>query len=365
MTRRIDEEKVLDQAFEVLKTKETYTEEERQLIALSEAIIECRIGVIRQLDAHVEGLLDRLLHDVGDPRNWQPADHLPDFAADWRDDVGRLQEQASALSDALLVVLVGDMITEEALPTYQTTLSRLAPVPDLTGTQEAAWPRWIRGWAAEENRHGDLLHTYLHLTGRLNMRAIDDTIQSLLRTGFDPGVGRDPYKLMVYTSFQERATYISHRGTARIAREQGDEKLSEICTAIAKDELRHESFYRSVMHEVFQRDPNAAMTAYASMMKRTIAMPANRMTDAQGFDLFNDFSLIAQETGIYATQDYADIIDHLNRAWGVGESPVTTEHALVAREHLLALPERYMAVARRRAKVVKECDPKRLGWLKT
>ncbi len=43
-----------------------------------------------------------------------------------------------------------------------------------------------------------------------------------------------------YTSFQERATKVSHGNTGRNAVKHGDEHLGEICAMIASDEARHE-----------------------------------------------------------------------------------------------------------------------------
>lgn len=60
--------------------------------------------------------------------------------------------RAKELSDEVLVVLVGDMVTEEALPTYQTLLNTFEGVDDPTGTSESAWCKWTRGWTSEENR---------------------------------------------------------------------------------------------------------------------------------------------------------------------------------------------------------------------
>merc|ERR1712078_915594 len=90
-----------------------------------------------------------------------------------------------------------------------------ADVPDeillvLIGAVDTAWGRWSRQWTSEENRHGDLLNRYLYLTGRVDMRAIEQTIMRLISSGFDPDTRSDPYRGFIYTSFQERATKISH-----------------------------------------------------------------------------------------------------------------------------------------------------------
>jgi len=60
-------------------------------------------------------------------RSWQPSDYLPDLTAEnWFDQVEEFRLQAEGISDDLLVVLVGDMVTEEALPSYSVSLNRIA-----------------------------------------------------------------------------------------------------------------------------------------------------------------------------------------------------------------------------------------------
>ena len=169
------------------------------------------------------------------------------------------------------------MITEEALPTYQTLLNSFDGVSDPTGASDSAWSRWSRGWTAEENRHGDLLNRYLYLSGRVDMRSVEVTIQHLIRNGFDPGAHQDPYKGFVYTSFQERATRISHRNVARLAQHAGDEHLKTICGIIAGDEARHEKAYTAFISHIFDVDPSGAILAFRDLMKNQVVMPAHLM----------------------------------------------------------------------------------------
>jgi hypothetical protein len=86
------------------------------------------------------------------------------------------------------VTLVGDTITEEALPTYE---SWLMDVEGIDNVERNGWSKWIRQWTSEENRHGDLLNKYLYLSGRVNMREVEMTTQHLISDGFDIGTGRD------------------------------------------------------------------------------------------------------------------------------------------------------------------------------
>ena len=49
---------------------------------------------------------------------------------------------------------MGDLVTEEALPTYMAMLNTLEGTRDETGASPSAWARWTRAWTAEENRAG-------------------------------------------------------------------------------------------------------------------------------------------------------------------------------------------------------------------
>ena len=63
----------------------------------------------------------------------------------WMDEVKELREMAQEVPDDVLVVLIGDMVTEEALPTYQTLLNTFEGCDDPIGTTDTAWARWSRG----------------------------------------------------------------------------------------------------------------------------------------------------------------------------------------------------------------------------
>lgn len=71
--------------------------------------------VIKSMEGFVKENLSSLLKPVEE--SWQPSDFLPDLTKeDWREQLVALRERAKELPDDILVVLVGDMITEEALP---------------------------------------------------------------------------------------------------------------------------------------------------------------------------------------------------------------------------------------------------------
>ena len=249
---------------------------------------------------------------------WQPTDYLPDLgAADWQEQLAAFRAPAEQLSDEVLVVLVGDMVTEEALPSYSVSLNLIAD--DSTGTSDAPWARWMRGWTAEENRHGDLLNAFLRLTGRLDMRSVEVTIQHLLRDGFNPRAFPNLYAGLVYTAFQERATKISHNNVGRLAGAEGNRALREICGRIARDEAKHEAFYTRMMTAVIEQDPAGGVITCAQMLRRAIAMPGRLMSDGKDPDLFDHFAVVAQRLGVYTVRDYASIVRHLVQTWKIGD----------------------------------------------
>ncbi|KAL6992290.1 Stearoyl-[acyl-carrier-protein] 9-desaturase 7, chloroplastic [Sarracenia purpurea var. burkii] len=127
----------------------------------------------------------------------------------------------------------------------------------------------------------------------------------------------NPYLGFIYTSFQEKATFISHGNTARLAKHYGDTNLARICGIIASDEKRHEVAYTTVMGKLFEIDPDASVIAFADMMHKKISMPAHWLYDGHDEDLFAHFSLVAQRLGVYTAEDYADILEFLVARWGV------------------------------------------------
>jgi acyl-[acyl-carrier-protein] desaturase len=270
---------------------------------------------------------------------WQPTDFLPDLTAEnWVEQLDRFRDSARQLSDELLVVLVGNMVTEEALPNYAVSLEHIAR--NSSGTEPAPWARWLRGWTAEENRHGDLLNAYLRLTGRVDMRAIERTIHHLIRNGFNSGRRGDDRAGLIYAAFQERATRISHGNVSRLADRQGDENLAGICRKIASDEARHEAFYTRVVGRMMECDPAGAVLAFRAMLKGNIAMPGRLMFDGADANLFDHYAVVSQRIGVYTIQMYAKIIGHLIEAWGVAHLSLSGK-AAKAQDYLCRQPGRY------------------------
>ncbi|KAJ3681585.1 hypothetical protein LUZ60_014158 [Juncus effusus] len=280
--------------------------------------------------------------------SWQPQDFLPDSSTDeFFDDMAEIKRRAQSIPDEYYVCLVGNMITEEALPTYQSMINSFHGVSDDTGASLNAWAEWTRSWSAEENRHGDVLNKYLWLSGRLDMRQIEKTIQYLIQSGMIMHAEHNPFRGFIYTSFQERATFVSHGNTARHAKEKGDIILARICGAVAADEKRHEKAYTKIVDKLFELDPDSTMIAFADMMKKRITMPASLMFDGSDHDLFKHYSSVAQRVGVYTSKDYRDILEWFVKRWDVEKREGLSGEGRKAQEYVCKLPQRIQKIEER------------------
>ncbi|KAE8682212.1 desaturase 6 [Hibiscus syriacus] len=200
---------------------------------------------------------------------WQPQTFLPDPSLpseEFNDEVKPPREHTAELPNEYFVVLVGDMITEVASPTYQTMINTLDGVRDETGAS---------------------------CSPVLDMFMMEMTVQYLIGAGM-------------------RATFLSQGNTARLAKEGGDPVLARICGTIAADEKRHKLAYSWIVGKLLEIDPTGAMLAVSDMMNKRITMPAHLIFDGEDPRLFDHFSAVAQRIGVYTAEDYADIVEALN-----------------------------------------------------
>jgi acyl-[acyl-carrier-protein] desaturase len=295
---------------------------------------QTRLEVMHYLAQTMDQIVEAFLKKIDE--NWQPADFLPESdGPEFFEEVKELRQACKELPYDYLAVLVGDIITEEALPTYE---SWLMDVEGVSKDKRDGWSKWIRMWTAEENRHGDLLNKYVYLSG-------------LIADGMEIGTARDPYRNFVYTSFQEMATNISHRRTATMAKQFGNNHLSKICGVIAADEARHAKAYKSFISMIFEIDASEMMLAFEDMMRKKIVMPAHflRQQGEKIGNTFTHFSDAAQRLGVYTTSDYTDILESLVKEWDISNMRGLNDAAEKAREYLMGLPDRFRRVAERSA----------------
>ncbi|MFT6849685.1 MAG: acyl-[acyl-carrier-protein] desaturase [Sphingobacteriales bacterium] len=308
-------------------------------------LFNIRKEVMQTIEQSMDELLTKYIKPIHE--NWQPADLLPDSRSpEFFDQIKDIQEQAKEIDYDLLAVLIGDTITEEALPTYE---AWLMDIDGVDAENKKGWSEWVRAWTSEENRHGDLLNRYLYLSGRVNMRELEASTQYLIADGFDLQTSRDPYRSFVYTSFQELATNISHRRVASLAHKSGNVVLAKICAVISADEARHATAYKNFVQRIFEIDPSEIMIAFETMMRKKIVMPAHFLRETGGSigDLFTHFSDAAQRSMVYTTIDYIDILKSLLKEWDIANVKDINDKAEKARDYLMALPNRLERISDR------------------
>ncbi|HEX6536632.1 MAG TPA: acyl-ACP desaturase [Gemmatimonadaceae bacterium] len=244
--------------------------------------------------------------------------------------VRELRARADGIGLPARVALALNLLTEEGLPHFH----RLLAVYLGSGS---FWSKWTNLWTAEEDRHGAVLHDYSRDSRILHNPTLERMQFEYLRAGFEPAWDRDPYRVFVYTTLQERATQVSHANTGRVAGET-EPVIGEVLANVAKEEARHYSFYRAIFKAVLERDPNRALASAAEIMP-AIDMPGVNMPH------FREMADVIRRAGIYGPRDYLRIVEEQIRHWAIGALEGLDALGRQAQEKILAIPARLERVA--------------------
>ncbi|GAC1456489.1 MAG: hypothetical protein PVSMB1_06180 [Gemmatimonadaceae bacterium] len=262
---------------------------------------------------------------------WFPAELLePPPGEDPDRHLKALRERARGISDPARVALALNLLTEEGLPHFH----RLLAV--YLGT-DSIWAKWNNLWTAEEDRHGAILHDYTRDAGVFDPVVIEKMQFEYIRAGFEPEWDRDPYRVFVYTSLQERATQVSHANTGKFA-SQYEPTIGTVLQNVAKEEARHYTFYRSVFKAVIERDPNQALVA-ASKIMPAIDMPGVNMPH------FRELADVVRRAGIYGPRDDLRIVEELIKYWSIESLDGLNDLGRMAQEKIMGIPARLERIA--------------------
>lgn len=262
---------------------------------------------------------------------WLPSELLkppPDTDPDRH--IRELRERARGITMPMRVALALNLLTEEGLPHFHRLLAVYLG-------NDSYWSRWTNLWTAEEDRHGAVLHDYCHDTQILNPPILEQMQFDYIRSGFNPEWDKDPYRVFVYTSLQERATQVSHANTGKLAGEY-EPTIGTVLANVAKEEARHYVFYREIFANVLQRDPNEGLLSAAAIMP-AIDMPGIKMPH------FREMADVIRRAGIYGPEDYVGIVEELIRYWKIDGLRDLNEAAEKARDKILDIPSRLTRIA--------------------
>ena len=141
---------------------------------------------------------------------WFPSELLaPADGGDPDEHRRTLRERVAGIPDACRAALALNTLTEEGLPHFHRLLA-------VHLGDDSHWRNWNNRWTAEEDRHGAVLSDYIRDTGVVEQRTLESLKFEYIKAGFQPEWDKDPYRVFVYTTLQERATQQSHANTGRI-----------------------------------------------------------------------------------------------------------------------------------------------------
>ncbi len=266
-------------------------------------------------------------------RLWFSSDFLPaDEHLEEKDErlLTRLRERARGLKDSARVAVALGLLTEEGLPHFHRLLAKYLG-------DDSVWHKWNLMWTAEEDRHGLILHDYVRDARLFRSREIDMMQYAYQEAGFHPDWDKDPYKVFVYTTLQERATQVTHMGTGRVVGEE-EPVLKGILSSIAADEAKHFSFYRKSFKAVLELDPNRALQSALGIMP-AIDMPGVSMPN------FREMADVVRRVGIYGPFDYKKIVEEAIDFWQIEVLDGLSEAGRMAQEKILQIPARLQKVA--------------------
>ena len=253
--------------------------------------------LLHELEPEAERLLNRHL-DVTE--EWFPHDYIPyslgrDFDKEpWTPD-------HASLSGVARTAFYVNLMTEDNLPSYHREIHGMFSKGD------SPWTHWVHRWTAEEGRHSIVLRDYLVVTRNTDPVELERGRMAVMEQGYDHHA-RDTLHGMVYVSFQELATRISHRNTGRYSQ---DPVADRIMARIAADENLHMVFYRDMVTAAMEVDPSATVMAIVDEVLG-FEMPG------AGMPGFSRKSLEIADAQIYDLRGHVDdVVWPLLRKWKV------------------------------------------------
>src|SRR6201993_735031 len=287
------------------------------------------LQLLQELEPVVEKYLNR--HESMH-KDWNPHDYIPwsdgkNFYAlggqDW-------EPGQSKLSDVAQVAMVQNLMTEDNLPSYHREIA-------MNFGLDGPWGQWVNRWTAEENRHGIALRDYLVVTRAVDPVELEKLRIEVVNRGFSPGqnhqvradlLATSLFDSVIYVTFQELATRISHRNTGKACNETiADQLLAKI----SADENLHMIFYRDVSEAGFDASPNQAMKSLHKVL-RNFQMPGFQVPE------FRRKAVVIAVGGVYDPRIHLDeVVMPVLKKWRIFGREDFTGEAAALRDDLALL----------------------------
>ncbi|WP_109535979.1 acyl-ACP desaturase, partial [Mycobacteroides abscessus] len=276
----------------------------------------------------LEPVVEENVHrHLGVTKDWNPHDYVPwsegkNYKAlggqDW-------DPEQSKLSEVAKIAMITNLLTEDNLPSYHREIA-------MNFTMDGPWGTWVNRWTAEENRHGIAIRDYLVVTRSVDPVELEKLRIAQMTSGFSPGQNRQNipfseslFDSVVYVTFQELATRVSHRNTGKACAEPvADELLKRIST----DENLHMIFYRNMVSAGLEIAPNQAVKAVHKVLDN-FTMPGYTIPG------FRRNAVTIATGGVYDPQSHLDeVVMPVLRKWRIFERDDITGEGEWYREDL-------------------------------
>src|ERR1700736_2825805 len=294
---------------------------------MSEGLTDLQL--LRELEPVVETNLNRHLSMA---KNWNPHDYIPWSdcknyyaigGADW-------DPEESKLSEVAQVAMVQNLLTEDNLRSYHREIA-------MNFGMDGAWGNWCTRVTAEENRHGIALRDYLVVTRAIDPVELEKLRLEQMTRGFSPGQNKQSdlfaeslFDSVIYVTFQELATRVSHRNTGKACNETIADHL---LARVSADENLHMIFYRDVSEAGLEIAPNQAMKSLHRVL-RNFTMPGYTVPE------FRRKAVIIAVGGIYDPRIHLDdVVMPVLKKWRIFEREDFTGEAASMRDDLALLVE--------------------------
>ncbi|OBI78049.1 acyl-ACP desaturase [Mycobacterium sp. E740] len=287
------------------------------------------LHLLQELEPVVEKNLNRHLSMRKD---WNPHDYIP-----WSDGKNYYalggkdwDPEESQLSEVAQVAMVQNLLTEDNLPSYHREIA-------MNFGMDGAWGQWVNRWTAEENRHGIALRDYLVVTRAIDPVQLEQLRVEQVTRGFSPGQNQQGdlfaeslFDSVIYVTFQELATRVSHRNTGKACNETVADQL---LARVSADENLHMIFYRDVSEAGFEIAPDQAMHSLHRVL-RNFKMPGFTVPE------FRRKAVIIAVGGVYDPRIHLDdVVMPVLKKWRIFEREDFTGEAARMRDDLGKLVE--------------------------
>ncbi|MFZ1179605.1 MAG: acyl-ACP desaturase [Mycobacterium sp.] len=282
------------------------------------------LQLLQELEPVVERLLNRHLSMF---KEWNAHDYIPwsdgknFYALDGQD----WEPGQSRLPDVAQVAMVQNLLTEDNLPSYHREIA-------MNFSMDGPWGQWVNRWTAEEARHSTALRDYLVVTRAVDPVELEKLRLEQMTRGFSPGQNQQGdmfaesiFDSVMYVSFQELATRVSHRNTGKAS---NDPIAEQLMARVSHDENLHMIFYRDVSGAGLDVAPNQAMKSVHRIL-RNFKMPGFTVPE------FRRKAVIIAVGGVYDPRIHLnEVVMPVLKKWRIFEREDFTGEAAWMRDDL-------------------------------